>query len=129
MLLLLAGLAASPPEAAADSRGIFEMRAYTAHPGKLKDLHDRFRRHTNALFVKHGMRLIGYWTPSGAPESENTLIYILAYPSREAREKSWKAFLADPAWKAAYADSIGNGKLVKKVDATFLRATEYSPIQ
>ena len=129
LLVLVGGVLVNPPAAGADSHGVFEMRVYTTHPGKLGDLHNRFSQHTNSLFVKHGMRLIGYWTPTDGPESENTLIYILAYPSREAREKSWKAFGSDPDWKAAYAASIENGKLVKKVDSTFMNATGYSPIQ
>ena len=61
---------------------IFEIRTYTAHPGRLDALHKRFREQTNSIFVKHGMSLIGYWTPADGPESKNTLVYILAYPSR-----------------------------------------------
>ncbi len=129
LLLLVGGVFVNPPAAGADSGGVFEMRVYTTHPGKLGDLHNRFSQHTNSLFVKHGIRLIGYWTPTEGPESENTLIYILAYPSREAREKSWKGFMSDPDWKAAYAAAIENGKLVKKVDSKFMNATGYSPIQ
>jgi hypothetical protein len=106
---------------------IFEMRKYTAHEGKLADLHKRFRDHTNYLFVKHGMSLIGYWTPVEGPEAANTLIYILAYPSREAREASWKAFMNDPEWKKAFEESHKNGVLVAKVEATFMTPTDYSP--
>ena len=129
MLLLLAGVLVNPPAVEADSHAVFEMRVYTTNPGKLGDLHNRFSQHTNPLFVKHGMRLIGYWTPTETPKSENTLIYVLAYPSREARDASWKAFMNDPVWKAAYADSIKDGKLVNKVDSTFMSPTGYSPIQ
>src|SRR5690349_20596967 len=42
---------------------VFELRTYTAAEGKLDALNARFRDHTNKLFVKHGMELIGYWTP------------------------------------------------------------------
>ena len=128
-LLVLSGVFMTALAAEAYGQGVFEIRTYTTHPGKLGDLHNRFRNHTNPLFVKHGMRLIGYWTPTETPTFQNTLIYILAYPSREAREKSWKAFLADPVWKLAYTNSIKNGKLVAAVEATFLDATEYSPLQ
>jgi len=38
---------------------VFELRTYYAHPGKMEALHARFRDHTNKLFVKHGMTLIG----------------------------------------------------------------------
>jgi hypothetical protein len=113
---------------AADER-FFELRIYHANPGKLDALNARFRDHTNKIFVKHGMELIGYWTPADAPESENTLVYILAYPSREAREASWKAFQADPDWKAARAESEKDGRLVEKVESKFLNPTDYSPIQ
>jgi hypothetical protein len=113
---------------AADNR-FFEMRTYTAHPGKLVDLNKRFREHTNRLFVKHGMTLIGYWTPTDGPEAENTLVYILAYPSREARDESWKAFRADPDWIKASTESEMNGKIVLKVESKFLTPTDYSPIK
>jgi hypothetical protein len=108
---------------------LFEMRTYTANDGKFADLHKRFREHTNKLFVKHGMELVGYWVPADGPESENTLVYILAYPDKDAREKSWKEFMADPEWQAVYKKSHENGPLVKKVESKFLKPTDYSPIK
>ena len=108
---------------------LFEMRTYVANDGKMDDLHKRFREHTNKLFVKHGMELVGYWTPVEGAEAANTLVYILAYPNREAREKSWKAFMADPDWQAAYKASHAAGPLVKKVESKFLTPTDYSPIK
>lgn len=126
-LPLLSSFAADEAEQSLSSgKRVFEMRTYYAHPGKLQALHARFRDHTNGLFVKHGMSLVGYWVPK---DKEDTLVYILAYPSQEARDQSWKGFFADPAWKAAYEASIKDGKLVKKVDQQFLSATDYSPIQ
>jgi hypothetical protein len=110
--------------AGADSR-CYEMRTYYAAPGKLDDLHARFRTYTCRLFEKHGMINIGYWVPLENPE--NKLIYILAYPSREAREQAWKGFMADPEWQAAYKKSEENGQLVAKVESIFLSATDYSP--
>jgi len=109
---------------AADSR-CYEMRIYYAAPGKLDDLNARFRDHTCKLFEKHGMVNVGYWLPLENPD--NKLIYVLAYPSREAREKSWKAFMADPDWQAAYKASEVNGKLVAKAEQHFMTATDYSP--
>ena len=123
---MVAGLPAADP---APAGRFFEMRIYTAAEGKLDDLHKRFRDHTNKLFEKHGMTLIGYWTPTDGPKSKDTLIYILAYPSQEAREKSWKSFQADPDWKAAREASEVNGKLVAKVESTFMSPTDYSPIK
>src|SRR5438128_822437 len=94
---------------------VFEMRTYYAEAGKMKALHARFRDHTNTLFKKHGLDIIGYWVPTDAKEAEEKLVYILAYPSKEAAEKSWKAFRADPDWNKAREASEKDGKLVKKV--------------
>lgn len=115
--------------AAAESERVFEMRIYTAAEGKLPDLLARFRNHTNHLFVKHGMKLIGYWTPTEGDEAGNTLVYILAHDSREAAKKSWAAFIADPAWKKAAAASRENGKLVAGIENQWLKATDFSPLQ
>lgn len=115
----------SAPAAEADKR-CFEMRVYYAAEGKLDDLHARFRDHTVKLFEKHGMANMGYWVP--VDNTNSTLIYLLAYPNREAREASWKAFQADPGWKTAKANSEKNGALVAKVESTFLSATDYSPL-
>ena len=110
--------------AAQDSR-CFEMRTYYAAPGKLDDLNARFRNHTLRLFEKHGIENIGYWMP--IDNTDNKLVYVLASPTREARDKSWKAFMADPDWQAAQKASEANGKLVVKVESLFLTATDYSP--
>ena len=109
---------------AADTR-VYEMRTYYAAPGKLDALNARFRDHTCKLFEKHGITNIGYWMPIENPE--NKLVYVLAYPSRAARDASWKAFVADPDWKAAKAASETNGTLVAKVEQPYFVATDYSP--
>ena len=116
---------------AKDSR-VFEMRTYYAATGKLEDLQARFRNHTVKLFEKHGMTNIGYWVPvdekTGQPTG-NTLVYILAFPSLEARAKAWDGFRADPAWTAARNESEKNGKLIEKIDSVFLKPTDYSSIK
>ena len=103
----------------------FELRTYYAPPGKLDDLHARFRNHTMELFEKHGIKNVGYWTPLENPE--NKLVFLLAYPSREARETSWRNFMADPKWKSVVQESEANGKIVSKVEQVFLQTTDYSP--
>jgi hypothetical protein len=120
---LMAGFLANRASAA-DTR-CYEMRVYYAAPGKLDALNARFRDHTCKLFEKHGMVNIGYWMPLENPEQK--LVYVLAYPDREAREKSWKAFMADPEWQAAYKASEQTGKLVARAESIFLAATDFSP--
>ena len=122
---------AQPPRGslAPDSRA-FELRTYTAAPGKLDALHARFRNHTNALFVKHGMKIVGFWVPSDKDKgADNTLVYMLEFPDRAAREKAWEAFRQDPEWIAARDASEASGKLVDKVDSVMLTATDYSPMK
>ena len=109
---------------------VFEMRTYTAAPGKFEALKSRFRDHTIKLFEKHGMTNIGYWVPMDQPASENTLVYILAYPSREAAKKSWDAFRADPAWQAVVKESQKDGTLLAKPpDSVFLNPADFSQIK
>ena len=108
---------------------VFEIRTYTANDGKLEALQARFRQHTTKLFERHGMTNIGYWSPQDSPLSKNTLIYILAFPSREAAKRSWEEFRNDPDWKKVQQESEVNGKLVSKVESVFADPTDYSPIQ
>lgn len=111
-----------------DAARCFELRTYTAAPGKLEALHARFRDHTCKLFRKHGMEIVGFWTPAeGEPGAGRTLIYLLAHASREAARKSWEAFRNDPDWQKARAESETNGRLVEKVESVYLLATDYSP--
>lgn len=121
MLIMLASTGRAKEH---DTR-VFEMRIYYASEGKLDALQARFRNHTTKLFEKHGMTNIGYWTPIDNPDGQ--LIYVLAYPNREARENSWKAFGADPEWQKAHKESEVNGPLVAKVETRFMQAMDYSP--
>jgi len=108
----------------AKSCRLLELRTYHAAPGKLDALFARFRDHTTKLFEIHGMRNVGYWVP--ADNKDNLLIYLLAYPDKESRDASWKAFSEDPEWKRVAADSETDGKLVAKVDSLFLKPTDFS---
>jgi hypothetical protein len=118
-------LAAAPAPSAAQESRLFELRIYTAHPGKLDALNARFRDHTVRLFEKHGMTNLGYWVPT--PNPDNKLYYVLAHKDRAARNASFKSFVADPEWKTASAASEKDGKLVAKIEEMFLTATDYSP--
>ncbi|HET8924243.1 MAG TPA: NIPSNAP family protein [Candidatus Acidoferrum sp.] len=109
------------------SAAVYELRVYHAYEGKLDDLLARFRDHTMALFEKHGMRSIAYWTPTDEPLKGKTLVYILAHPSREAADANWKAFRDDLEWKSVQAKSEANGKLAEKIESTFMALTEFSP--
>jgi len=108
---------------------VFEMRTYTAAPGKFAALHSRFRDHTLRLFEKHGMQNIGYWVPADPPNSENTLTYIIAHKDRETAKKNWAEFGADPEWQKVRTESQKDGSLTSKVESVFLNPADFSPIK
>ena|SRR5579885_69341 len=114
----------------APARRVFELRTYHLNEGKLDDLHKRFRDHTCRLLKKHGAELIGFWTPTDEKDGKGSkLIYLLAFPSREAAKRTWDAFGKDPEWQKVREESHKNGVLVKKVDSVFLEPTDYSAMK
>jgi hypothetical protein len=100
---------------------LYELRTYYAENGKMDALVQQFKDHTTKLYEKHGMTNVGYWVASA---DSNKLLCALSYPNRTARDASWKAFNNDPKWKNAAEKA---GKLVTKVDSTFMTVTDYSP--
>lgn len=115
---------APPPEI-----GLYELRTYTATPGKMADLDARFRNHTIGLFRKHGMTPVAFFhvQPAAGQPADNRLIYLMAYKDRAARDAAWRTFASDPAWTKVYADSQKNGSLTTKIENVFLTTTDYSP--
>ncbi|HET8631900.1 MAG TPA: NIPSNAP family protein [Thermomicrobiales bacterium] len=108
---------------------IYELRTYTAAPGKLDALNRRFRDVTLGLFEKHDLRVIGFWQPLAGDDQEGDLVYLLAHPDREAAEANWAAFRADEAWVRAKAESERDGPLTAKIVSRMLEPTDYSPLQ
>ena len=101
----------------------FELRTYTAIPGRLDDVVARFRDHTVELLARHGMESLGYWTATDPPD---TLIYLLRHTG--GPEQNWAAFRADPDWIDAKARSIANGEIVDTMKSTFMTPTDFSRI-
>jgi NIPSNAP len=117
------------PSLAKDSR-CYEIRTYIAAPGKLEELHARFRNHTMKIFKRHGIEVVGFWGPTDKEKgSDNTLIYVLVFPNRDARDQAWKNFGADPEWQAARKESEKNGKLAEKIESVILMSTDYAPVK
>jgi hypothetical protein len=118
---------ADPQEHKTPSTMVYELRIYHTLDGKLDDLLARFRDHTMKLFEKHGIKNIAYWTPTDDPLKGKTLVYIISHPSREATAVNWKAFQDDPEWVSVRDKSEANGKIVEKVDSTYMTMTDFSP--
>ena len=114
---------------AAAANRVFEVRTYVAPAGKLEALKTRFRDHTVGLFKKHHMESVIYFTPLDGPEKNDTLIYVLAHPSREEATKNWAAFRTNPDWVKAKAESEKDGPLTTKVTSVFVEPTDFSPIK
>ena len=108
---------------------VFELRTYTATPGKIDALDARFRDHTLKLFEKHHMTVIGFWRPSDEQQAKRQLVCLLGFPSQKAAAKSWKDFQADPEWKAVKEASEKNGPLVDRIESVYLNPTDNSALK
>jgi hypothetical protein len=107
---------------------VYELRLYHVNAGKMDDLIARFGNHTDAIFKRHNMKSIGYWSPEDAPSSQNLFIYILEHSSRKGAEKNWAAFQADPEWQKVKAESEAQGPLVDHIDRYFMEPTSFSAL-
>jgi hypothetical protein len=107
---------------------IYELRIYTAHPGKLGALQARFRDHTTRLFEKNGIKNVGYWTNTIGGRTDE-LWYMVAFDNLAAREANWAKFGADPEWQAARAASEVDGPLVHHVENRIMTPTDFSPLK
>jgi hypothetical protein len=97
-------------------------------PGRLPALLDRFATITLKLWEKHGTRQAGFWTVLiGA--SNQVLYYLLEWESLAERERRWTAFLADPDWLAARAQTERDGPIVAKVTNEILQPTAFSAVR
>lgn len=109
---------------------LYELRTYFATPGKLEDIHKRFRDHTLKLFAKHGMTVVGFWGPVYKTEgSDNKLVYMLSFKDRAERDAKWRAFATDPEWRKVSTESDANGKILDHVESVFLYDTDYTPVK
>lgn len=105
---------------------VFELRTYVAPDDKFAALNSRFRDHTLRMFTKHNITNVGYFVPQDDVKARDTLVYLLAHPSRQAADENWKKFGSDPEWQKIAADS-GVGRVV--ITREFLNPTDYSPMK
>jgi hypothetical protein len=107
---------------------IFELRTYTAMPGRLPDLNRRFRDHTTKIWARRGWNMIGFWTYKHGGRSDQ-LVYMLGWADQETRDREFAAFQADPEWLAAREESEGDGPLVARITSEILSPTDYSNLR
>lgn len=107
---------------------LHELRIYDCIPGKLPALIQRFEGHTLKLWDKHGIRQAGFWTTL-IGETNHRLTYLLAWESLAERETKWNAFMADPVWVKARADSEKDGPILRNVSSQILQPTAFSSVK
>lgn len=108
---------------------VFEIRTYTT-PQKMEVFQEFFQNTTIQLFRKYGFEMIGNWVPLEAPRSENTFIYILAFPDRETAKAKWDAFFKDPKWVKDRSDFIAkHGTITSKIESQFVSPVDFSPLK
>ena len=112
----------------ADSNRVFEMHVYHTLPGKVPALESQFRDTTSKLLAKHDLKIVGYWVPEETPAWDNTFIFIVAHSSREEAKKNWDAMRADPATQEMIKSEQAD-KLVEKIDSTYMRPEDFSPMK
>jgi len=102
--------------------GIYELRSYRLHPGKVAEWLDHF---------KVGLQVrLRYGKPVGIWSSElgelNRVVHIWHYESLEHRARVRKAFMADPLWKETVAKLQ---PLMQVMQSKILIPTDFSPLK
>jgi hypothetical protein len=109
---------------------IFELRTYYSNPGKLDALAARFRDHTRAIFDKHGIGTVGFWTaPDESDPTTGAFVYITVFPDEASAQASWASFRQDEDWAAARAATEVDGPLTERIESLFMRPTEFSDVR
>src|SRR5262245_34317998 len=101
--------------------GFYELRIYTAQPGKRDALAARFASRTAAIYARHNITNVGYFIPQQSDaelgiDAADTFIYIRAYPSQEERDKRLKPAQSDPEFREVVIaqERDPNAKLIVK---------------
>ncbi len=116
-------------QAKAANDRVYELRLYHTLPNRLTALETRFRNGEVKVFEKNHMNFIGGWVPQDAPNHENLFVYLLAHESRDAAKKNWADFVADPEWKVIQKASEADGKIIEKIESTFMDPMDFSPLR
>jgi NIPSNAP len=111
-----------------DDGMLYELRVYDCVPGKLPALLQRFETKTIKLWERHGIRPAGFWT-TVIGESNQQLIYMLAWESLAERERKWSVFMSDPEWLEARAMSEKDGPIIARISSQILEPTTFSSVK
>jgi hypothetical protein len=104
---------------------VYEMRTYTAMPGRLPALLARFEKHTLGIWDRLGIKAEGFFTSLIGPSS-NDLIYFLVWKDLAEREAKWAEFLADQQWQDVRRTSEDEGPLLTNIASQFLAPAAFA---
>ena len=109
---------------------IYEMRVYDIAPGKMAANEKRFEKaNVPALFEKHGMKVVGFWTTMIGENAGNRLVYILGYKSLAHRQECWSSWKTDTTWPNIKKESDPEGNMIAGITSSILVPSKYSPLQ
>jgi hypothetical protein len=120
---------------------LYELRIYTATPGRIADLVSRFENYTNRIGRKYGIEDVASFV---SPVNRDLYVSLVRHelPSDEVRSDSiaraqynWAAFQLDPEWIVARDASEVDGPLVVpagpgkwSIQIEYLTETAFSPL-
>ena len=83
------------------------------------------------MFERAGMTNVGYFNAVSGDDADDTFIYVLAYPSREAREAMWRELgtFEDFQEVIIAVERDDQRKLVDTIDARIMEPTSYSALR
>jgi len=129
--MLLTQYVMSRAPAIASGDRVFELMVYHTLPGKAPALESVFRE-SFRLRAKHGIDMVGYWVPNEDPAWMNTVVCLVAHPSRKAAEAHWNALHADPQFlpfRQRAIPLIEHANDDYRVDEVYMRPTDFSPMK
>lgn len=107
---------------------IYELRVYQTLPGQMSRLLERFNDHTLAIWERHNIVPLGFWTTL-IGGSNNELHYILKWTSMAERDRGWTAFQNDPLWRKVRDESERDGAIVANISSQLLTPTAFSALK
>lgn len=115
------------------ARGIVEIRDYTIDPAWLDAYRDWARDHAVPWLMAGDLDVIDFWvddgnealvggsSPSVSPNGQPNVCWIIRWPSREARDDGYAAFIEDPGWQEVWARHP-NPKAYLQTNVRFMRS-------
>jgi len=89
---------------------LYELRTYEIAPWRMPAIIDRFTNVTMTFFRRHGVKPVLYLEP--VIGKSNEFVYLVQWSDLAERERCWTAFMTDPEWIAARAETERDGPIV-----------------